>query len=124
MNQVKMKETRMSENKDSTENLGTLNSYPLLDYIGVYFGLGREIVREKVTHASSILCEWTDGERGCCEVWRHESEHGISVRESLELASKDGWVVVCDRPVCGHHMDDPDDNDVSDLADMRKHFGG
>lgn len=91
-------------------------------YSGVEFSLGREIVREKVTYTSSIRCEWTDGMRGCCEVWKHESNHVISVREALELAAKDGWIVVCDRPVCGCHIDDPDDTDISDLSDMRKHF--
>lgn len=94
-------------------------SYPSIDRVGLDFTLDREVVREKVTHTSSIWCEWTDGKRGCCEVWKHDSSHGISVREALELAAKDGWIIVCDKPVCGCHVDNPED----DLKKMREHFG-
>lgn len=99
-------------------------SYPSLDRVGVDFRLDMEIVKEKVTYTSWIECEWTDGERGCCETWKHESKHDISVREALDRAGKDGWIVVCGRPVCGCHTDDPDDCDVQDLTDMKKYFEG
>ena len=115
----------MSEDTKQPVDSGSVASqgYPPLDHVGVHFSLEREIVREEVTYTSSIWCEWTDGKHECCEVWKHESKHVISVREALELAAKDGWIVVCGRPVCGCHVDDPDDIDISDLSDMRKHFG-
>lgn len=81
------------------------------------------IVNQKVTHTSWIECEWTDGERGCCEVWKFESENiVISPKRALELASADGWINVCGKAVCGYHINDVDDEEISDLDDMVRYL--
>jgi len=97
-----------------------MKDYPSIDRVGVEFS--REIVSQKVIYKSSIACEWTDGERGCCETWKYESDSPISVREALELAAKDGWIIVCQKPVCGSHFNDPDDNEIADLSNMEKYL--
>lgn len=92
-----------------------------LDHVGVMVTIWREIVRQKVSHTSMIWCEWTDGVRGCCEVWRHDSDRGITIREALDKASAEGWLLVGGHPVCPCH-DDGEGGEDSDLKRMQKYL--
>lgn len=99
----------------------TQRKYPSLDRVGIDFALDKQIVEQKTVHISTIACEWTNGERVCCEVWKHESERELSIQEARDLAAAEGWIVICGRPVCSCHVDDLEFG-YSDLEDMRKHL--
>lgn len=90
--------------------------------VGREVSLGREIVLQREIYESRIYCEWTDGERGCCEVWKHSDRYGISVRDAMDLASEDGWIVIAGKVVCPCHQADELDPECDDIKRMIEYF--
>ena len=98
-------------------------TYPSLALANLYVPLRdrRNVVRERIVQSVRIEYRWTDGERGCCETWKHDGEHRISRAEALYRAGQDGWIIVEGFPVCPCHQDD-DDPELADLTNMVKHL--
>ena len=96
-------------------------SYPSLAKAEVEIAVDRSIIMQKTVHQTRIGCQWTDGERGCCETWKHDGPRQITRRDAFYLAGADGWILIKGMPVCPCHQDD-EDPELRDLEKMVKYL--
>jgi len=91
--------------------------YIPINSVGRDISLGREIVVSQVFYENVIFCEYETLNQKCCQIFKHTSKQQISVKDCLEIAAKNGWMLAGDKVVCGCHLE-------RDLNEMEEYFKG